>query len=417
MLVRQPFGNAANTARQQFDWLLSRESVLRLMLSFVLALALWLYVTSKQSQPVVYDYPNVLQVTYQGLNSNLIVNEDPSFVRVRFQLDNPNLLPSFASFRSYVDLAGLGPGLYTHIPVHIFTDPGIKIDKVTPAAVPLRIEQLRQVTVPVVAKIQRPPPGGYQAQVSLDPQTIHVTGPSSLVSQVDRAEVMLNLATSNFVGPYTPILVNRQGQPVQGHFASDSPSPSSVQVTVRVKAPATSKSLPIVVPDLLGQPRAGYGVVGLTAQPSQLVAQGAADILDRLTSISTQPISIAHRGAGSFTKRVGLRVPDGVSVTTRSVTVRVQLATVDVSTSISVGVTQLNVNGALVAAIRPASVVVTLVGPSSSVRNVAGRVHATLNLYGYGSGTFYLTPTLVAPPQYQIKGVYPQYVTVTLQPR
>ena len=68
-------GAAIQTARQQLAWVWTRESLLRLLLSFVLAIALWLYVTGKQNPSQIQDYAVPLQISTAGLSSNLAVSQ------------------------------------------------------------------------------------------------------------------------------------------------------------------------------------------------------------------------------------------------------------------------------------------------------------------------------------------------------
>ncbi|GAC1324974.1 MAG: hypothetical protein NVSMB22_14380 [Chloroflexota bacterium] len=411
----RPFGTTVDTTRQRFTWLMSRESLLRLMLSFVLAVALWLYVTNKQDAPVIYDYPALLPVTYHGLNSNFVVNSSPTNVRLRIELSSGAPFFYGASFQPYVDVSRRGPGDY-RLPVQIQKDPGIKVKEVIPATIPVRIETLKIAPVPVVAKIQHRAPG-YSASISIQPNTVRVSGPASVVAQVRRAVVNLNLTTYNLNSAYAPLLVNSQGQPVRGAFSQNSPEPSQVQVTVQVRAPATSKTLPVVVPGLRGRPKPGYGVVALEVIPAQILAQGSADKLSRLNSIATTPISINRRGAGTINTTVALRLPKGVRSATSTVRVIAHLAPVDTSTSVNVGVTPEGVGPGLVATIKPANVVVTALGPTSSVRQVADNLHVTVGLSGFGVGTFYLPLRVSRPSKYHVEGFYPSMVTVTISGR
>jgi len=407
----EPFGTAAGSARRQLRWLLSRESLLRLMLSLVLATALWLYITGKQASPTTYDYPGLLPVTYHGLNGSYVVNEQSEDVRLRVQVSSGGPYFNAASFQPFVDLAGKRPGFY-RIPVQVQRDPGVKVVQIIPRFIPVRIEALKAVAVPVGYKLVNKPPPGYREDVTMQPTTVRISGPASLVAQVHQAQVSLSATRFNFSGQYSPLPVNSQGQQVIGHFAQTSPDPPAVQVTVRVIAPATFKTLP-VIPPLRGQPKVGFGVVGLKVQPSEITVEGPADKLSRLTSIGTQPVSLSKR-AGTFLQRVRLRLPRGVLSSTTSVKVTPQLATVDTSTSVRLGVTPENVEGSLLTSINPATVIVTVVGPSSSVREIAHTLHATLKLFGYGPGTYSLKPQIFATSRYQVTGFYPSTVTVAI---
>src|SRR5918912_1619464 len=96
------FGTAA-VARRQFAWIWSRESLLRLALSFVLATALWLYVTSREDPTLAWDFLPPLSVNVENPNPHLTVTNVLPQVHVRIRA-NRNLPPSQASFFAFVDL-------------------------------------------------------------------------------------------------------------------------------------------------------------------------------------------------------------------------------------------------------------------------------------------------------------------------
>jgi YbbR domain-containing protein len=58
---------------------------------------------------------------------------------------------------------------------------------------------------------------------------------------------------------------------------------------------------------------------------------------------------------------------------------------------------------------------VTVVGSSSQLAQAAKSMHATVNLSGYGIGTYQLQPVVQVPHGMQVQGVSPSTVTVTLQ--
>src|SRR5436305_6802843 len=125
---------AAVPAAQRFPierfW--SRESLLRLGLSFVLALALWLYITSKQSANPAIDYPTALQAHAINSPPELLVANTLPPVRIKYRLDNPGMQVSSASLRPVIDLVGLGPGVHRHVPITIEADPGLNVASYAP---------------------------------------------------------------------------------------------------------------------------------------------------------------------------------------------------------------------------------------------------------------------------------------------
>jgi hypothetical protein len=202
------------------------------------------------------------------------------------------------------------------------------------------------------------------------------------------------------------------GRGVTGFLSLD---PSLVNIQVPIIPLTSYKTLPVLVP-LSGQARAGFGVVGVNVQPPDVTANGTPSTLNHISSLSTYPVSISNRGGGRFSTRVKLHLPRGVHVSQQYVTVTTQLGSVEASTSIETAVSVQNVANGLVAHTNVSSVLVTVVGPSSTLRHAAGRMRAVLDLTNDGIGTYQLTPKITTPAGLRIEGVYPSQVVVVLRP-
>jgi len=414
----EPFGSTT-AARQQFSWFFTRESVLRLLLSFVLSIALWLYVTNKNEPRLEYDYLRPLPVTFQSLNSKYVVDNNLGTVHLRIRVSDPNTVAAPENFRPFVNLAGFKPGEYVRVPVHVLADPGIYVIQVIPASIPIRIEAQAEVHVPVQWRTLNRPPNGYRVQsVDVSPSSVDVIGPQTLVNQVAHAAVYLDFSqtTFNTNGAYQYTLENAQGQPVHGQFSPNSPTPAQVQVFVRIQSPSAYKTVPIVLPPVKGQPKAGYGLLRLQLEPSQVLIYGTTHSLENLGSLTTSPLSIGKKSTGKLTRTVTLRFPKDVHASVKSVKVTAYIAPVDVGSSLQVGVTVAHLPpGTAVHSLKPAKLLVTVVGPSGSVQNVADRIRAQIDLSHLLPGRAYqLRPTIHVPRNYQIQTTYPRTITVTL---
>ncbi len=408
------YGKTVSSSRQ-VSWLLGRESLLRLMLSFVLAIALWTYINIKQDPTVAWDYPEALPVATEGLASGLTVANTLGVIHVRIRIGNRNTPVSAASFHPFINLSGLTGGLYPHVPVDVVADPGIRIVGIAPSHLPVALERLAVRHVPVHWRILNGPPHGYDAgNVVVDPSTVTMSGPQSAVDQVADANVYIDLSQAKYSidGLYKPSPETSSGVTVTGagRLVMD---PQQVHINVPVLAVRGYKSLPLL-PPIKGQPKAGYGVVGITVIPSEITAYGPPAVLSRLSTIQTPSISVAHRGAGYFSSRLRLQLPAGISARSRRVTVTVQLAPVAASSSIQAAVVPQNLAPGLAVRTSPASVLVTVVGPASALRQAAGQLKATVNLVGYGAGVYELTPIVATPRGLRVEGISPSTVTLSV---
>lgn len=407
------FGGAASTAGSHLGWILSRESLLRLMLSGLLAVALWLYVTSKQDPNLAIDYPQPLPISTASVPSGLTITNTLGDVRLSYRLNNPNVQVTPSNFHVFVDLAGYKPGVY-RAPITVLADPGITVVNVSPSRVSVVLDAVQVKHVIVRPHILTKPPFGYFAQtIRIYPNTVTLSGPRQLISQITQASVDLSLSgqTSNLYGSYPLLLEDSQGLGVSA-TSRILVDPQQVQVTAPIKAAASSKSLPILVP-LRGQPRAGWGVVGVNIDPSVLIAKGSPNQLRTLTTISTRPVWLSNKKA-DFMARVGIRLPKGVTSDTKSVTVSTKVQPVAASTTIEIGITPQHVGVGLIARTHPGYVLVTVVGPSTGLRTVARQIQVTLDLTGLGVGAYTATPRVILPRGFRLGTVYPNAVSVQL---
>jgi YbbR domain-containing protein len=409
-------GTTAPEQVNRLSVLLSRESLLRFALSFVLAIALWLYVTSKSNPNAAISLEQPIQILTANNAVGLTVTNQLPEANIRFRATNNNVQVNASNFRVFVDLLRMGPGVHRSVRVVCQSDPGIQCVSVTPKFVPVVIDRQQQKQVAVhPTVIGQPPQGYYASSFKTYPNTVSVSGPQTIASQVARASVDLNLAgaTSTIDGTYRVSLLNSQGHPVTG-AARLLVEPGQVTVHVDIKALSSFKPLPVLV-SLKGQPRSGFGVTGVTVTPPEVTVEGSTTRLRRLKSISTQAVYL-HNRSGGFSSRVRLLLPRGVTSVQKYATVRTRVQPVDASASIEVGVVLRGVTLGLSAHAVPARTLVTVVGPATSIRDVARSMHGVVELAGYGTGSFTVQPKITVPRGFKVANVYPSQIMVTLTP-
>jgi YbbR domain-containing protein len=384
-------------------------------LSLLLALALWLYVTGRENPNRTVDLPQALQTGAADVRQGLIVTSQLPSVHVQYRTVNASVQVSSANFRVYVDLLGLGPGIHRHVQVLCLPDPSITCTGVKPRFITVAMDILQQKQLPVTPVILHQPPAGYLAQAPhIFPATISIKGPRTLVSQVARSSVDLNLAgdTSTLDGNFTPSLLSAQGVPVAGGTRL-LVNPTQVTVHVDIRSLSSFKPVPVLI-GFTGQPRSGFGVTAVAISPPEVTLEGSTTRLRGVKSVSTVPVSLSNRRS-SFSASAKLKLPRGVTSPRRSVRVRINVQPVASYTSVEVGVTLTGVPPGLTAQALPARVLVTVVGPATGVHDVARLMTAVVNVTGFGAGTYSLSPTLNVPARYHVANVYPNKVSVLLQ--
>lgn len=408
------FGTTAVNAGQQFSWIWSRESLLRLLLSLVLALALWLYISNKENPRLVQDYSQPLPITVSTYPPGMIyTNGNLGFVYLRIRRTDPNVPVTPQSFHVFVDLSGLKPGTH-RVPVQVVADPGIDVVGQRPATIPVTLEREETRRVPVKVQILTHPPAGYGSSVTFRPGSVTVSGPAGLVSQVTRATAYVDLAglKSTVSGVYKLTAENGAGSEVTGQLSLQ---PGEAHVTAAVQPFSSYRTLPVLV-DFSGLPKQGFGVAGVKVEPAEIAASGSPAALSRVSNVHSAPISVNRRTGGSFRKTVKINLPRGVTSRTHSVTVNVQIAPIQSSTSVEIGIQPTGIAAGLAMHTIPGRVLVTVTGPSDALRNVARTTHATVNLAGYGPGVYQLRPSVKSSQKgLQVEATYPQTVTVQLR--
>ena len=404
----------AEEARDRFATLWSRESILRLLLSLVLAIALWLYVTDRQN-PVIFTFSQPLTISPSNLRLSLTVANNLPSVHATIRILNRGQHVSTANFHTFVNLDGLGPGLYHDVPVRVLADPGIQVISVQPSHVAVLIEHRLTKQVPVRYHILNHPGRGYSAgNISVNPSTLSVSGPRSLVSVVAQAVVYVDLsqARSSLGGSYPVTLKNSQGATIMD-VSRLNIAPQQILVHVAIQSVASYKTLPVLA-TLHGHPPSGLGVVSVEVQPSNITATGAPQALGAIATAKTAPISLSRGRGRVFTIYEPIQLPNGVTSHTKKVKVTVTVAPISAGSSIEIAVAPSNVGQGLVVHARPSSVLVTVVGSSHAVENAAKTVRATINLAGKGPGTYSLSP-IVHAPGLRLEAVNPTKVTVVIK--
>lgn len=394
----------------------TRESLLRLALSFVLALALWLYVTGKENPNVAINLEQPLSIVPTRVGVGLIVTNLYQFptAHVRYRTTSPTTPVSSANFRVFVDLLNAKPGIHRHVRVGCESDPGIACVNVTPSYIDVALDTVQDTHVPVRAKTTGQPAAGYFGTAPhFFPSTVDVSGPHTVVSQVRYAQVNLDISglSSSLDGPYRPTLVGPQDISVAG-AARLSVTPSQVTVHLAIRALSSFKQLPVLV-SLKGQPKSGFGVTSVIVSPPEVTVQGSPKELRKLSSLSTQPVYLKGKRS-TFSRNVRLQLPAGVTTPTRSVVVKTKIQPVDSTLSVGVPVTVVGAGSGFDVHTNPPKELIAIVGPANAIREVGGGIHVLVNVSGYGAGTYELAPKVTVPPGFHIANIYPDRLTVSV---
>lgn len=228
-----------------------------------------------------------------------------------------------------VDLGGRSEGSFiASVQAQIVGLTGVTLETVAPKEVNVQLERLETVTVPVHAEVSGTLPLSLVlGTLRIEPASIEVSGPASVVSQVKEAAVVVALdklgmaVSGNLTIAGDVVAYDAKGNIVDGVLLS----PQSAVAILPILDAATLKTVP-VIPTVKGYPMSGYAVASASCTPAIVMVTGTAGALSKVQAISTTAIDVSG-ALGTLTKQVDLILPPGVSLVggNKTVSCRVEI--------------------------------------------------------------------------------------------
>lgn len=386
------------------------------VLSLVLAVVLWYFVTDTENPTLIDVYPSPISVEPVNVTEALAVaNQLPAVqVRISAPADRWERLTP-ANFRALVDLNGFG-ARSQEVPVRVEVEGvrGVRVIDVQPRTVLVNLEDLATRQVSVAARALGSPPLGYQiGAVTPETPSARVSGPESLVALIDQAIAEVNVTglTVNVKQNVVLKAVGTGGAEIRGVRLE----PTNAAVNVEVIQTTIVRTVPIAV-DVAGEPDPGYVVSRVASSPSAIQVQGPIEALQQIDRIRLSPVSVA--GARSDVVRsVQIPLPAGISYVDRDrATVTVTITPAAGSRRTTIAIDALGVPVGRIARFQGSgSVDVVIEGPLPVLNAMPlSDLRATVDVAGATSGTLSLQVNVRAPDGVSVKSVQPATVTVTI---
>ncbi len=390
-------------------------------LALLLAFMVWIVAITEGNPIREGQYPEEgLSLEVVNLPQGLVLFE-PVTERVSVTLRAPQntweeLSPK--NFRAFVDLSDLGPGIH-EVPVQVrcaecdqrrITMLGTSPDKIT-----VRLDEVMERQMQVVVEVLDNPAPGYTYRVpEVTPHQVQVTGPRTQVEQVVKVTARLFLLGSKVdVGRQVSVFP----QDNQGRTVS---KVDVIPATVAVRVPIVERqgykevSVKVVT---VGTPHPGYYISNITAEPSTLTVFGQPVLLEQAPGvIETEPVDLSDAKT-TVAKRVGLVVPEGLSILNqpRSVLVRIEVSPILAGQTFEVPVQLRGLGPGLQATPSPETVEVILSGPLPELQELQlTDIQVLLELANLGRGTFKVAPTVIKPHTLKVESIVPEQVEVVI---
>ena len=287
------------------------------IVALIAACVLWVFVMNDQNPPTESGFS--VPLTLLNPPSEARVGQSAESVRVKLRAPRSVLAAiSTDEIHAFVDLAGLEPG--TH-PLHVQTviPQGTEVVSVLPETVTFTIDPIVQKRMPIrLVRIGSPPSGLTVSGIEPDTRMVTIVGPQSViknVSEVVGAVTVPSTANGDIDIDVSLTPVDEDGEHVEGIRVV--PKEISAHVSF---ARSLSRKVVEVKPTIEGFVAAGYTLADIRVEPARIELAGASPALDALTSVATEPISVAGL-TESATKSASLVLPEGVTVTNNMVTV------------------------------------------------------------------------------------------------
>jgi len=383
------------------------------VLSVAVAVALW-YMVAADRNPQA-DRTVAVDLRARGLAAGLMLVTQPPRVEVRVRGPRSQVADlNTDGLEAYVELGQVTePGEY-RVPVRVRVPAGLRVVDVQPDEVVVAVDAVARRQVPVEVVLQgTPAPGAVLGQPTVRPSRVTVQGPRSLVQQVQRAWVAVDVTglRTSLTQSLRVRVEDASGAELQGVSAQ----PQEVQVSLPVAEGVLSRTVP-VVPAVAGRPRPGLSVALLEVSPAVVTVRGPQEAVLNLSVLLTEPVDVSAV-EGEVRRTVRLRLPPRVRADSGpTVSVRVVVIPTPVSRELEVAVS-VRAGPGVEARAEPGSVRVAVVGPKEAVERLQGdQVEAFVTAPGQvGSAR---VPVRVSVPEgLVVAWVDPQEVTVRVERR
>ncbi len=297
------------------------------------------------------------------------------------------------SFSANVDVAKQGQGTYD-LTVNVSSKlPDVKIIRVQPPKLTVTVEPIIRKTVNLVAKFSGQADGGLVPDDPVfDPDKVEISGPKSVVNDITQAIVKVNLA-----GQSQKIELKAKPVALQTNDAQIEDvgfSPNEVKVSVPLVKAGKIKTVGVSA-KITNNPASGFWVENVTIDPPVVNITGSAQNLSSVSSISTDPISVAGLNADTQLS-ANLSLPSGITLATDvgKVKVSIKISQTNSTKSISPQLSYDGLSNDLkVSKTDPTSVATLVAGPVLTLAGlVDSQVTLKIDLSAYRSaGTYSVT--------------------------
>lgn len=397
------------------------KSLPTLLLSFALAVAVWISAVSAADPVQARVFPRAVTIEHLNLDPALVISNEVA-AQATVTLSAPTsvwdiMVNDRASVRAWIDLAGLGPGTYTlEVEIQSQHQPVREVSQ-TPRTVEVTLQRLLTQELPLTLERRGEPAIGFRADAPvLSHTSVILTGPESQVQRVRSARVVIDLSqASDTMSRVLDVqLLDENELFVEGVTVT----PPQVTLNQPITQLGGYRNVVIKV-ITTGQPALGYRLTNVSVAPPTIsVFSNNPQLVESLPGfVETNPLDITGV-KDDVEVRLPLNLPAGVSVVGEQ-NVVVQVGVAAIEDSITVSGLVLEVSGLpaeLAARMSPTTVDVIISGPVPLLDRLSPEdINVVIDLTNVVAGTYQFAPRVsLAVPELRVESILPSSIEVVV---
>lgn len=297
-----------------------QSKFVRIALSVVVALALWVYVittVNPESEDTFYDIPVSYQNDVLEERGLMIVSEKPT-VTLKLKGNRSDLNELNANnITILVNLAAIqAPGTQmvrydVSYPANLPNNAFETISQ-TPNLLKLKVENRIKRPIPVVLEYIGSVPEGFiddRENPVMDVSVVEVSGPESSVEQIDHALIQVDLTnkTDSIVDAFQYVLCNEEGEPVDAQMVTT--NVEEVNLSVKIQR---LKEVPLVL-NLVDGGGATKDTCDLDMDVTSIWVSGTENKLRDLEQVELGTVNLAELKSEKNVLKFEILLPEGVN--------------------------------------------------------------------------------------------------------
>jgi YbbR domain-containing protein len=404
------------------DWLKKIfKDLPTLILSFLLALAVWISAVTAADPNDTRAYPQPVSVEVIGLDPSFsLVGDIPESVIVTLTAPNSvwdSLSASPDVIKAYVDLSDKPTGDHeVKITAQVNARPA-EVVAVEPALVSVHLEKSATVSLPVTLSPQGEAATGYDlGEPTFNEGMANITGPESLVGLVVQVIAPVNVAGAlqTLTKEVKLRAVDQNGNVVE----NISIAPASVNVTLPIEPQGGYRNLAVKA-IVAGQLAPGYRLSNISVMPPTVTIYSEdTELVAGLPGyVETSVISIAS-AKSDIDMGVTLKLPSGVTVVgDQTVTVHIGISPIENSITIqNIPVEVVGLPENMTAVVSPEFISVIISGPLNLLNQLtSAQIHVSVDVSGKQAGTYQFTPSIeLTIAELRVESILPGTIEIHL---